>query len=113
MSVKMRLIGTAAGLALGVAAPLGIPLLIGAVASSIRNRGRAAFKSNAQAGLILAVVPTVIGGIVLAGVATAAVVFTPFGLPWFVTVPALYFTTFGLLGAVTLGNEPLGLATNS
>lgn len=101
MSFKSRLKGLGSGLLCGAIAPLaatiGIPFMI---TGSTGGSG-----AGPAIACVLCAVTAVIGGLALVGGAGLAALLSIGGVPWFVTVPAVYFGIWGLIGIFGFGKE--------
>lgn len=101
MSIISRIKGFGAGLACGIAAPIaatiGLPYIFtGETGGSGAGPAFACF---------FAAVATVIGIIALVAGTGLAALFSVGGFPWFVTLPAVYFAIWGLIGFFWFGKE--------
>lgn len=101
MSLKSRLKGAVAGMAVGAMAPIFVPMGIKFIATG-ESGGSGAGPALAAG---FAAVSVVLGGVAILGGATIGTMLSFGGLPWFVTVPGCYFLVWALLGAFFFGGE--------
>jgi hypothetical protein len=101
MSLKSRLDGIGAGIAMGALAPLLLPISV----RSFFTRNEHA-RSNPSSMLIVVGILTALAGLLVVGAGIGlATLLSPLGLPWFVTVPGFYLLGWGLLGAFAFNTK--------